>query len=56
MRHPRFARSDPYVLPTEKGGSSFDGSMDHRRGTAGAQIPGTRRLLEDTDGHQGAAI
>ena len=55
MRHPRFARSDPYVLPTEKG-VGFYGSMDHRRGTAGAQIPGTRRLLEDTDGHQGAAI
>jgi len=27
-----------------------------RRGTAGAQIPGTRRLSEDTDGHQGTAI
>jgi hypothetical protein len=23
---------------------------------AGAQIPGTRRLQEDTDGHKGAAI
>ncbi len=27
-----------------------------RRGTAGAQIPGTRRLYEDTDGHRGATI
>jgi hypothetical protein len=27
-----------------------------RRGTAGAQIPGNRRLYGDTDGHEGAAI
>jgi hypothetical protein len=26
------------------------------RARAGAQIPGTRRLQEDTDGHEGAVI
>jgi hypothetical protein len=30
--------------------------LDPRRVTAGSQIPGTRRLYEDTDGHRGAAI
>jgi len=27
-----------------------------RRGTAGAQVPGTKRTEEDTDGHQGAVL
>src|SRR5438876_11336081 len=30
--------------------------LDPRRVTAGSQIPGTRRLYEDTEGHEGMAI
>jgi hypothetical protein len=34
----------------------FGADQDTRRVTAGSQIPGTRRVYEDTDGHRGAAI